>query len=293
MKNIKKISLYFAALMVLILSSCSKEGKYTLTETPPLDFRSYYNGLTVSFVNQSENATGISWNFGDATAEVTGDSVVHTYTETGNYLIAMTGTVDGKTWVFHTVLRVDKPSVVNLTDDSFEDWDGVTYPDFILQGQDLMTGGKVDYDANSVYFFIHWVTTGTGGLASLDQAIMDLYMDVDNSLATGFSSSIGAEYLYEGNIPSEWFDYYRFTGAEQGDWSWDYFSLDNAIQMGYSETDGDTVKMEFAVSRENFKIDKDAFAFRLELYTSDWSALVGSLAKDNETRIVMHMNKQE
>jgi hypothetical protein len=293
MKNMKKLAIYTAAILMLMLASCSKEGDYTLTETPPLDFRSYYNGLTVTFVNQSESATGIAWNFGDESPEVTGDSVVHTYAETGNFLISMSGTVDGKTWVFHTVLRVDKPSLVDLTDDSFDDWNGVTYPDFMLDGQDHMIGGKVDYDANNIYFFFEYETTGTDGLATLEGAIMDLYMDVDNSLATGYSSSIGAEILYEGNIPSEWFDYYRFTGAEQGDWSWEYFSMDNAIQLGYSETAGDTVRMEFAVSREAFKIDKDAFAFRMELYYSDWSALAGSLAKDNETRIVMHMNKQE
>jgi len=293
MKIYRNYPSYIAAAILLLTLSCSKEGEYTLTETPPLDFRSYYDGLTVSFVNKTENASSVSWNFGDYTPDVAGDSVVHTFIETGNYLISMTGTVDGKSWVFHTVLRVDKPSVVSLTDGSFDDWNGVTYPDFQLEGQDHMIGGKVDYDANYIYFFIEYETTGTDGLAPLDGAIMDLYMDVDNSLSTGFSSSIGADLLYEGNIPSEWFDYYRFTGASQGDWTWEYFSMDNAILLGFSETAGDTVRMEFALSREAFQIGKDAFGFRLELYSSDWSALVGSLAKDNQTTIVMMMNKQE
>lgn len=292
MKYFKKIQLYIAAIIMLVIVSCSKEGNYSLTETPPLDFRSYYNGLTVTFANATEGATDISWDFGDATAVASGDSVEHTYAETGNYVITMNGTLNGKSYVFHTVLRVDKPSVVSLTDGTFADWDNVTYPDFILEGQEHMLDGKVDYDANNVYFFIEWETTGTGGLATLESAIMDLYMDVDNSLATGYSSSIGAELLYEGNIPSEWFDYYKFTGAAQGDWSWDYFSLDNAITLGYSETVGETVRMEFGVSRDAFGISKDAFAFRLELYYSDWSALAGNLAKDNESRILMMMNKQ-
>lgn len=292
MKIVLNIPACLAAAILLFIVSCSKEGEYTLTETPPLDFKSYYNGLTVSFVNNTDNATSVSWDFGDNTPETEGDSVVHTYATTGNYLITMYGTLDGKSYEFHTVLRVDKPSVVSLSDDSFEDWENVTYPDFQLEGQEHMIGGKVDYDANAVYFFIEYETTGTDGLATLDGAIMDLYMDTDNSLTSGFSSSIGADLLFEGNIPTEWFDYYRFTGASQGDWSWDYFSMDNAIVLGYSETVGDTVRMEFSISREAFQIGKDAFGFRLELYTSDWSALVGALAKDNQTTILMMMNKQ-
>ena len=283
---------FIAVLSILAFTSCSKEGNYSLEETPPLDFRSYYNGLTVTFANATNGATDISWNFGDESQKVSGDSVTHVYAETGNYLITMNGTLEDKSYIFHTVLRVDKPSVVSLTDDSFADWDNVTYPDFQLEGQEHIIGGKVDYDANYIYYFVEYETTGAGGLANLDGAVMDLYMDTDNSLTTGFSSSIGAETLFEGNIPTEWFDYYSFTGAAQSDWSWNYYNMDNAIHLGYSETVGETVRMEFAISREAFQINKDAFSFRMDIYYSDWSGSVGSLAKDNDTRIVMIMNKQ-
>lgn len=195
MKNFKILKLYSVVVMILSLISCKKEGSYSLTETPPLDFRTYYDGLTVTFANQTRNATDITWNFGDNTAGSIGDSIVHQYNQTGNYLISMTGTVDGKSYVFHTVLRVDKPSVVKLDDNSFSDWQGVTYPDFQLEGKDHVIRGKVDYDANYVYIFIEYGTAGTNGLATLDGAIMDLYMDTDNSLSTGFSSALGADML--------------------------------------------------------------------------------------------------
>jgi hypothetical protein len=284
--------LYSAAVMILAIISCSKEGEYSLSETAPLDFKSYYNGLTVSFVNQTDNASNISWNFGDDTPEVPGDSVVHTYTSIGNYVITMYGTVGGNQYTFHTVLRVDKASVIILTDDSFDDWAGVTYPDFQLEGKDHVIGGKVDYDANYVYVYLEYDTIGTNGLATRDECIMDLYMDVDNAAATGFSSSIGAEVLFEGNIPTGWLDFFKFTGAAQSDWSWEYFSMENALIMGHSEESVNTVKMEFALSREAFDISSDAFAFQLVLNYSDWSGEAGSLAKDNETRIVMQMDKQ-
>ena len=291
MKRIYYHSLYLIAGLVLIIS-CGEEGEYALTETAPMDFKTYYNGLTVTFVNKSENATAISWNFGDNTEEVTGDSVSHTYASIGKYIITMDGTVEGKAYQFNTVLRVDKASVISLTDDSFEDWDLVTYPDFELEGKDHVIGGKVDYDANYVYMYIEYDTVGTNGLASLEEAIMDLYLDIDNTASTGFSSAIGADLLFEGNIPTGWFDYYTFLGTDQSQWNWDYFTMDDAILLGHSEETEDSVKMEFAVSREALGITGDALGFTLILNYSDWSGEAGSLAKDNETKIIMKMDKQ-
>jgi hypothetical protein len=291
MKSIYYNSLYLFASLALIIS-CSKEGEYTLTETAPMDFKTYYNGLTVTFVNKSENATAISWNFGDSTPEVAGDSVAHTYGSIGNYVINMNGTVEGKAYQFNTVLRVDKASVVSLTDDSFADWDLVTYPDFQLEGKDHVIGGKVDYDANYVYIYLEYDTIGTMGLASLEGAIMDLYMDADNTGSTGFSSAIGADVLFEGNIPTGWFDYYSFVGTDQSQWNWNYFSMDDAIIAGHSEEAENSVKMEFGLSREKLNITRDAFGFTLILNYSDWSGEAGSLAKDNETKIIVKMDKQ-
>ena len=108
MKYFKHIQFLIAASGSLICFSCSKEGQYTLTETPPLDFRSYYDGLTVTFANATEGATEISWDFGDDSPVVPGDSVEHTYEAIGNYVITMNGSLEGKSYIFHTMLRVDK-----------------------------------------------------------------------------------------------------------------------------------------------------------------------------------------
>jgi hypothetical protein len=292
MKRTYYQSLYIFASLMLILS-CSKEGEYTLTETAPMDFKTYYNGLTVTFVNKSANAASITWNFGDNTEEVPGDSVEHTYAAIGNYVIAMKGTVEGKDYQFNTVLRVDKASAISLTDDSFDDWNLVNYPDFQLEGKDHVIGGKMDYDANYVYLYIEYDTAGTNGLIPLEAGIMDIYMDVDNSISTGFSSAIGADLLYEGNIPTGWLDFFSFQGTDQSLWNWgDPYAIENAIVMGHSEESENSVKMEFGLSREKLKITKDAFGFTLILNYSDWSAEAGSLAKDNETKIIMKMDKQ-
>ena len=63
--------------------------------------------------------------------------------------------------------------------------------------------------------------------------------------------------------------------------------------MGHAEEVSDTVRMEFGLSCDAMKITKDVFGFKLVLNYSDWSAEAGSLSKDNDTRIVMHMNKQD
>ncbi len=54
MKYLIKLQFYIAALLMFSSLSCSKEGKYNLEDTPPLDFRSYYDGLTVTFANATE-----------------------------------------------------------------------------------------------------------------------------------------------------------------------------------------------------------------------------------------------
>ena len=227
MKNLKKIQLYTAAFLMIFSMSCSKEGKYNLEETPPLDFRSYYDGLTVTFANATHGATAISWDFGDNSPAVAGDSVAHTYTAIGNYVITMNGSLDGKSYIFHTVLKVDKPSVINLNDGTFDDWNGVTYPDFLLSGKGAVSTAKVD--------------------------------------------------------------------LINGDPGWPFMGFDNALAVkpGYITKEGNTIKMEFGISREVFKINSDAMSFSMSIMNSDWSDVgnvVTPLPAFSE-KIVVMMNK--
>ena len=290
MKYFRKIQIYTAAILLLLPLACSKEGKYSLEDTPPLDFRSYYDGLNVTFANAVPGTTNISWNFGDQSAEVTGDSVQHTYAKIGLYVITMKGTLLGKTYTFHTVLRVDKASLIKLDDGTFDDWKNVTYPDFLLRGKGVIDTGKIDYDANNVYFFIQYVTPESN--ANLDNGIMDIFIDSDNSSSTGLTlKGLGCDYLAEGNVPN-WFDPYVFSGATQSDWNFTWLSLPGFYKLGYTETSGDTIRMEFSIAREAMKINSDAFQFALTLMNSDWSD-VGYLADaDLNEKIEVKMDKQ-
>ena len=294
MKYFIKLQFYFAALLMLLTMSCSKEGKYNLEDTPPLDFRSYYNGLTVTFANATVGATGISWDFGDKTPVVSGDSVEHTYTAIGNYVITMNGSFNGKSYIFHTVLRVDKASVVNLEDGTFDDWNGVTYPDFLLSGKGAIDTGKVDYDANYIYIYVEFDSIAEN--AGLIDHIFGVYMDVDNSPGTGFSmKEMGVDYGCEGNLwDGGWFAP-SIVDMVNGDPGWPFMGFDNekAVKPGYITKEGNTIKMEFGLSREIFKINSEAMSFSMSIMNSDWSD-VGNLVTplpDFSERILVMMNK--
>jgi hypothetical protein len=294
MKYFKIKQVYFAAAILLFILSCSKEGAYTLTETPPLDFRTYYNGLTVTFANATQGATNISWDFGDGSSVVSGDSVEYTYATIGNYVITMNGTVDGKSYNMHTVLKVDKASVVNLDDGSFSDWSGVTYPDFLLSGKGAIDTAKVDYDANYIYIYVEFDSVAEN--AGLADHIFGVYMDVDNSVATGFSmKEMGVDYGCEGSIYQGWFAP-SVVDLAVGDPGWPFVGFDNenAVKPGYITKEGNTIKMEFGISREVFKINSDAMSFSMSIMNSDWSD-VGNLVTplpEYSEKIPVMMNKQ-
>jgi hypothetical protein len=293
MKYFKYLQFFIAASAALIFFSCSKEGHYTLTETPPLDFRSYYNGLTVTLANATEGATNISWDFGDTTNVVQGDSVEHTYQYIGNYVITMNGTVEGKSYVFHTMLRVDKASVVNLEDGSFDDWKGVVYPDFMLSGLGAVDTAKIDYDANKIYVYVEFDSVATN--AGIIDHMFALYMDVDNSVATGFSmKEMGVDYGCEGNIYT---DYVApsIVDMVNGDPSWPFmeYPVENAISPGYIIKEGDRIKMEFGISREVFKITSDVFSIAISIMDSEWSDVgyVVTPLPDFSEKITVRMDK--
>jgi hypothetical protein len=94
-------------------------------------------------VNATRGATNISWDFGDKSASATGDSLQHMYATIDTYVITMKATYQGREYIIHTVIRVDKPSHIKLDDNSFADWNLVTYPDFQLAGKDSVKSGKL------------------------------------------------------------------------------------------------------------------------------------------------------
>ena len=291
MKALKSITVGLLALIFLALYSCSKEGEYALQDPPPLDFKVYVDGFDISFVNNAEGATAVSWDFGDDTEAQSGDSVVHRYSAIGNYLISMTGTVEGQGYTYHKVLRVDKPSVIKLDDHSFNDWNEVTYPDFQLSGSGDVLGGKVDYDANNVYIFVEF--NAVEG-ADLDSHIFGIYMDTDNSVSTGFSmKEMGVDYGLEGNLAAGniWPSMVDLVNGDSG-WPFVEYDPENPVVTGTIEKAAGVIKMEFAIPRETYEINSDAFQFSMSIMNSDWSDIGALKSPDSEDHILVEMDKE-
>ena len=291
MKTIKLISIGLVSLLLLTIYSCSKEGKYALQDPPPLDFHVKINGLAISFINNAKGATEVSWDFGDKNGTLTGDSVVHKYSTIGNYLISMSAKVNGQSFTYHKVLRVDKASLINLKDDSFDDWNSVTYPDFQLGGTADVLGAKVDYDANNVYVYIEF--NAVAG-ADLESHIFGIYMDTDNSPTTGYSmKGMGVDYAIEGNIyantiwPSK-------VDLVKGDPGWPFVSYNPEIPIlpGTIKEANGVIKMEFGIPRQIYHINNDTFQFYCSVMNSDWSDIGNLVTADHSDVIVVKMNKQ-
>lgn len=291
MKAIKLISIGLVSILLFAIYSCSEEGKYALQDPPPLDFHVNINGLAISFINNAKGATDVSWDFGDNNGKLTGDSVVHQYTSIGNYLISMTANVNGQLFTYHKVLRVDKASLINLQDNSFDDWNSVTYPDFQLYGKADVLGGKVDYDANNVYFYVKFNAVAGAGL---NDHIFGIYMDTDNSLTTGFSmKGMGVDYAIEGNMyvnaisPSK----VDLINGASG-WPFVQYSPKISILPGTIKEVNGVIEMEFGIPRQDYHIDNDAFQFYFSVMDANWSDIGNLVTADHSDVIVVKMNKQ-
>ncbi len=89
----------------IIVLSCKKA-----TTTNPVHFASFKdstNGYAAVFTSTStDNPTSLTWNFGDGTAQQTGNSVSHTYTTSGNYHVVLTAVSSKGTDTFGTNITI-------------------------------------------------------------------------------------------------------------------------------------------------------------------------------------------
>ena len=166
---------------------------------------------------------------------------------------------------------VAKPSVVKLDDDSFEDWDQVTYEDFQLVGDDGKSFGKFDYNADYVFFYVALDTTIPGCTA--DGAIMNMRLDADDLTGTGMSTKgLGCDWYLEGNFWNDnerWADWYDCSSGDTV-----AASEEMPIELGTKKVEGDTVYFEFALPRKNYGIKGSSMGVYFKFYTEDWEDAV-------------------
>lgn len=258
-----------------ILSSCVRKGDLDLDPVPDIAFEYTCNGLTLTFTSVVPNTTDVKWEIVGQT-EGSGDTFTYTFPKPGTYWIKMSGKYNGREQVVAGKILVAKPSPVKLDDDSFDDWNEVNYEDFKFVGDDGISYGKFDYDADYVYFFVAMDTTIPG--CTPDGAIMNMRLDTDDLTGTGMSTKgLGCDWYLEGNFwkaDDPWADWYDCVSGDT------VYADGMPIEMGTLKQEGDMVYFEFALSRKIYGITGSSMGIFFKFYTEDWEDAFGMMFGD-------------
>lgn len=280
--------------ILLLLSAATACKKDDNNPAPLVVYTIAVDGNQVTFNNTTTGATSWKWDFGDG-ASSTEQSPVHVYQGKGKYVPTLYATsAAGVTAEGSTVIRISKTSPVKLTDNSLSDWDTISQ-NVIAAGP---AGGvfkklKLDYDGQNVYFYGEM----SGKLS--DGAIFDMYIDSDNSAATGLLTSLftGAAYdvLLEGQLllkqstaPIPMAMYYH-NGPQTG-FTFDQQSGTDFFTMGTITEAGGIVRFEGKLDRSKIKGFTGA-AIRLGMVatSSDWSTQLGTIPDEGAAAFLLNM----
>lgn len=110
----KKLSSFKLMAILFVVFACGEDDE-TPVPAPVANFTFAIDATDkgkVTFTNTSENATSVSWNFGDGSAASTTANPVHTYEESGTYQVTLTATgADAKTSTKTQAVVIDIPVV--------------------------------------------------------------------------------------------------------------------------------------------------------------------------------------
>lgn len=267
--------------------SCKKD-----TAVPPdVIYTVSLDGYTVTFTNQTADATTYKWEFGDGTSS-TDKSPVHTYPGKGKYVPTLYITTSGGlTAEGSTVINIAKSSAVKLDDNSLSDWDTVTH-NVVISGPDggIFKQARFDYNSDYVFFYFEMESTVANG------DIFDFYVDADNNPGTGYATGTfpggGFDILLEGAILQQWFDPFYFSGATQSAFSWSPQTFSEFYQIGTIVQDGSTLKFEGGLKRSKLKgLTGKGLRLGIQATKSDWSATLGSMPDENTPAIFIDMSE--
>lgn len=300
--NMKKSIIFgFLALTLsLLCASCAHKGDLHIEPVPKIDFSlTKVEGNTYTLTNLSEDASNVKWAIlsfqtGQKTVvlEGSGDSFTFTFPDKGVYWIQMTATREGREETIYTTKLVDKQSVIKLDDDSFEDWDSITWDQFQLRGRWISTpeadregknafvDGKLDYDGDFVYLFFRV----NPGYTEVPMGYMEdgddgnefiMFINSDGDMGTSGPTQEGGYDGYE-------------HGAEFGFWEgegevwfintavgWDSVSDGEQAKLAPSTVFGTAKEVdglwcfEMGLDRAILGITTSAFGLQFQI-TSDW-----------------------
>jgi len=150
--------------------ACSDEASIDLivNPTPQADYfatqTSGCEGLTVSFVENSENAVGFIWDFGDGSPLSNESNPTHTYNTAGQYTVSLTtvGVGGCETTTSQTTVDVSASGFANFSSDPAPGT-SISLPDAAVSFTDLSQNaiswlwdfgdGSISTDANPVHVY--------------------------------------------------------------------------------------------------------------------------------------------
>ncbi|HEY8958642.1 PKD domain-containing protein [Chitinophaga sp.] len=283
--------LLYILLLLCAATACKKDDN---NPAPLVVYTIAVDGNQVTFTNTTTGATSWKWDFGDGTSS-TEQSPVHVYQGKGKYVPTLYATsAAGVTAEGSTVIRISKTSPVKLTDNSLSDWDTISQ-NVIAAGP---AGGvfkklKLDYDGQNVYFYGEM----TGKLS--DGTIFDMYIDSDNSAATGLLTALftGAAYdvLLEGQLllkqstaPIPMAMYYH--NGPQTSFSFDQQSGTDFFTMGTITETGGIVRFEGKLDRSKIKgLTGSAIRLGMVATSSDWATQLGTIPDEGAAAFLLNM----
>ncbi|MBX6361063.1 MAG: PKD domain-containing protein [Acidobacterium ailaaui] len=268
----RNIILPVCALLGFIFTlSCKKESH----EIIPDPFFSYtVSGFEVQFKNLSRFATSYKWDFGDGTTS-TEAGPTHIYPHKGKYVPTLTAIgSNGKEADASTVIYIAKGSSIKLDDGTLSDWDTVSH-NVVIAGKNSgnFIRAKYDYDGNYLYVYFEQKAKLS------DQDIYDIYIDMDNNVATGYLSDEmpggGYDMLLEGTIFDDWLDIDPFEGTDQHSFNFSNISASNYYEIGHVEQSGDTLRFEFGIRRSKIPGLSSTTGIKIAVQAMDqnWNAI--------------------
>ncbi|MCR9253517.1 MAG: PKD domain-containing protein, partial [bacterium] len=175
---------------LVILSSCGDDEPGTEENPPIASFGTEIDGLEVSFVNASVDATSYSWDFGDDNTS-TDENPTHTYSEAGSFTVTLTATNEAGDDTFEATVQVDEPGAL-LTFISGKTWQ-------LVRGDAQAIALGPAADAEVTWFSQGGPWFGLGGAGTCNgvrsSLMNDLYtFNADGTYTVDFQGDFWGEY---------------------------------------------------------------------------------------------------
>jgi hypothetical protein len=242
----KKNIIYLCAVTAISLffTSCKKENAGSGLKSV---FSYVADGYKANFTNYSENATSYFWDFGDGSGKTSDKkSPEHIFTRKGDFLVSLTAKNGADSSVFRDTVSIIGPNI--KIDGDYSDWQYVEYshindPSF----PGTLRAIKTFAGTEDIFFYLE-------GTAGMKMDIVDIYIDGDNTLTTGFNTYLypagaGADFLLEGSPAAGWGDVFSHSGPQTA-FSWNPFAtFQDVMHFSTISTSGSKKILEFSIKK--------------------------------------------